>query len=167
MIDEFAKALGVSEHFITGRSLHREAAGSRLAVYYVLRESGLSYPAIAKMMKKNSSSIITGVRSFGALLEIKDKEALRVYNLIKHIRVKNMSEKQQILVINPPDYRQEEGSFRFTDFNCVVCSGRGHFTQVQTGYDQYEQKECDFCGGSGKLEALVTVRWVPETLKTK
>jgi hypothetical protein len=165
-VTEFARILGVPETSLVGVSdHHRNATEARFAVFYVLREQAFSLNAIARMFKVDHSSVHHGAKRFKGLLEIKDRRACCMYDLIKGINVNEMSEKQQILIINPPAHRQKSSDFFYAGFKCPACGGLGHSLPVQVGYDKYEQKECEFCGGTGGLEAHVRVKWVPENSK--
>ncbi|MDR1917020.1 MAG: hypothetical protein LBQ58_10650 [Synergistaceae bacterium] len=166
-IANFATAVNMPESTLTGIGRAQGVTDARHAIWYVMRASGLSYNRIAQVFNRKHCTVLSGVRRFTQLLKFKDREAVRLYDLINHIDINNMSVKQQILVINPPQYRQKTCSFQYTDFNCPACSGRGYFTPVEVKKDVFKKEKCDFCGGSGRLEAHVTVEWMPENLKSK
>ena len=64
-----------------------------------------------------------------------------------------MSKKSEILTIEPGD--------------CSYCNGRGYFTPIQVGHDEYEDNPCPVCGGTGRLKAEVTIHWAPDSKEQK
>ena len=69
VVQSVSWASRVPKQDIRGRKRYRKAASARTAVYWVLRELGLSYPAIGRLMRRDHATVIWGVRSFeGALV---------------------------------------------------------------------------------------------------
>lgn len=60
--------LGVEFSDVMGRNRHRDLTDARMMMYLLLREYGLSYPRIGKIMGKNHTTILWGVRTAQSLL---------------------------------------------------------------------------------------------------
>lgn len=69
-----------------------------------------------------------------------------------------MSEQKHIIEIVPPAYEQVREQMHFLNFRCPVCHGQGSHTE-QIGHDDYKTEPCDYCDGTGKVRAEVTVIW--------
>ena len=60
--------LGVEFSDVMSRNRHRDLTDARMMMYLLLREYGLSYPRIGKIMGKNHTTILWGVRAAQSLL---------------------------------------------------------------------------------------------------
>ena len=69
-----------------------------------------------------------------------------------------MSTQKHIIEVTPPKYEQVHERMEFRNYTCPVCNGRGGFTE-EVGHDQYQTKTCDYCEGTGKVMAEVTIKW--------
>ncbi|WP_099465906.1 zinc finger-like domain-containing protein [Parabacteroides provencensis] len=72
-----------------------------------------------------------------------------------------MSIKQNSILVIPPEYQEVWEKISFTGYRCPVCNGQKSFSE-QVGYNQYEEKACDYCKGTGKVKAEITINWVPD-----
>lgn len=73
-----------------------------------------------------------------------------------------MSEQKHIIDVVPPEFEQIRETYKFSNYKCPKCNGRGHFSTEQVGYDTFLTPECDYCEGAGKVEAEVTIKWSPD-----
>lgn len=69
-----------------------------------------------------------------------------------------MSTQKHIIEVTPPKYEQVHERMEFRNYTCPVCNGRGGFTE-EVGHDHYQTKTCDYCEGTGKVKAEVTIKW--------
>lgn len=72
-----------------------------------------------------------------------------------------MSKQRNIIEITPPEYQQVRENMFFRNYTCPVCNGKGSFTE-QTGYNEWESTVCDYCDGTGKVKAVVNIKWQPD-----
>lgn len=77
-----------------------------------------------------------------------------------------MSKIKQLIEITPPLHVQAKAGEVFTlhGFDCPNCNGRGLFSAEQTGHHEYDQKTCNACKGTGKLQAKIVVGWLPDDI---
>jgi len=75
-----------------------------------------------------------------------------------------MSKKNQCYLICPPLFPKEHSyeMENFRGFNCTHCSGNGWIPTLGPRNDN-EHMTCPVCKGSGKLKAVVTTKWMPDT----
>lgn len=71
-----------------------------------------------------------------------------------------MSKAKKIVEIEP-NGRIDVEKFEFTGYKCPHCSGRGKYVN-EVGRDKYEESDCDFCKGAGKVQCSVIVIWLPQ-----
>jgi DnaJ-class molecular chaperone len=73
-----------------------------------------------------------------------------------------MSEVKQILELSPVVSVSGLNTETITinGFECPACSGRGHFMAEKVGHDEWQQQNCDHCGGSGEMCADILVQWI-------
>lgn len=69
-----------------------------------------------------------------------------------------MSTQKHVIEIIPPEYEQVRETMEFRNYVCPVCHGQGGFTE-ETGHNEYRTKTCDYCDGTGKVKAEVTIKW--------
>lgn len=69
-----------------------------------------------------------------------------------------MSTPKYIIEVTPPKYEQVRETMEFRNYTCPACNGRGGFTE-EVGHDQYQTKTCNYCEGTGKVKAEVTIKW--------
>ena len=70
-----------------------------------------------------------------------------------------MSASRLMIDITPPVYQQKVETLYVHDFQCPVCLGKGSVIP----YMHEDRPEiCDYCNGSGKVKARVTVEWEPQ-----
>ena len=69
-----------------------------------------------------------------------------------------MSVQKYIIEIEPPKYQEVSERKTCRNFICPVCNGRGGFTE-QIGKDDYKTTTCDYCDGTGRVKAEVTIKW--------
>lgn len=43
---------------------------------------------------------------------------------------------------------------------CTNCHGNGWIWRLQDGEKDWGKESCPVCGGSGSLDALITIQWV-------
>lgn len=80
-----------------------------------------------------------------------------------------MSKKSEILTIEPSRFwgRIHDECYTSGGHDCSYCNGRGYFTPVQVGHDEYEDNPCPVCKGTGRLKAEVTIHWAPDNKEQK
>lgn len=72
-----------------------------------------------------------------------------------------MSSHHRMIFLTPPVYGDKEERIESRGYECGYCHGRGGFTGDRTGPRENEWKICPVCGGSGKMDAEVTIKWKP------
>lgn len=72
-----------------------------------------------------------------------------------------MSVQEHVVRICPPEHEVPEERYHFGNYTCPSCNGRGCFTE-ETGRDEFKSVACRRCGGTGKVRAEVSVRWLPD-----
>ena len=72
-----------------------------------------------------------------------------------------MSTQQHTINVNPPKYQKVHENMVFRNYDCPVCNGRGSFTE-QTGPKEWSSTLCDYCDGTGKVKAVVNIKWQPD-----
>ena len=74
-----------------------------------------------------------------------------------------MSKKQQTLLITPPLLSKEHPNEMetFTGFECSKCYGNGWIIALGER-NETVINACPICGGSGRLKAVVTTKWIPD-----
>jgi chromosomal replication initiation ATPase DnaA len=55
----------------------------RQAVWYVMREQGVTFQEIAKQSHRTHGTVVVGVQKFKDYLSVNDEEAKRVYDKLK------------------------------------------------------------------------------------
>ena len=69
-----------------------------------------------------------------------------------------MSEIVRQIELRHPSVNAKEERIVSKGHNCEYCHGDGYF--VGCNYKGQSEKEyCPMCGGSGKLDAVVTIEW--------
>ena len=74
-----------------------------------------------------------------------------------------MSRKVSVVELIPPE--NSGGSVEKIESEictCPSCNGRGIFID-KIGYDNYSEKKCSVCSGSGLIKAIVTINWIDAT----
>jgi len=72
-----------------------------------------------------------------------------------------MSAQKGIVVISTPDYDSHTETYYFGGYRCSRCGGNGGYNN-QIGHDEWKWDECAFCQGTGKIKAVVDVKWMPD-----
>ena len=74
-----------------------------------------------------------------------------------------MSKKQQTLLITPHLLSKEHPNEMetFTGFECSKCYGNGWIIALGER-NETVINTCPICGGSGRLKAVVTTKWIPD-----
>jgi chromosomal replication initiation ATPase DnaA len=62
LVEEAARAYDVSVEALLSHRRDAQSIRARMAVYYALRDHGLSYPHIGHLMDRNHATIINGIR---------------------------------------------------------------------------------------------------------
>lgn len=72
-----------------------------------------------------------------------------------------MSKNREFILVTPPMFLEQEQveGMVIKGHVCSRCGGTGWFWD-QSGKDA-EKRPCPVCMGSGKLDAVVTIKWVP------
>lgn len=73
-----------------------------------------------------------------------------------------MSKKKQIYELTPPEYGSDFEKEVYTGFRCTKCNGNGWVRDWDAKRDDPAVIGCTRCGGSGRLKAEVTVKWIAE-----
>lgn len=71
-----------------------------------------------------------------------------------------MSKKTETIELEPSKYSRIE-SFSASGFSCPCCGGKGGFCE-DIGHDRDVFINCDYCNGSGVVNAAITVEWGPD-----
>nr|DAQ85988.1 MAG TPA: DnaJ-like protein [Caudoviricetes sp.] len=69
-----------------------------------------------------------------------------------------MSKIARRIELRPPSVKTTEERIVSKGHDCEYCQGNGYFV----GYNRAGQSEndpCPICGGSGKVDAVVTIEW--------
>ena len=76
---------------------------------------------------------------------------------------RKLSKKQQTLLITPPLLSKEHPNEMetFTGFECSKCYGNGWIIALGER-NETVINTCPICGGSGRLKAVVTTKWIPD-----
>lgn len=56
----------------------------RQAVWYVMREQGVTFQEIAKQSHRTHGTVVVGVQKFKDYLNVNDEEAKRIYNKLNN-----------------------------------------------------------------------------------
>ena len=75
-----------------------------------------------------------------------------------------MSKKKQGLLIAPPLFLTDtnEESEVFSGYTCPVCLNNGKVPDHKI-INVVSWKLCPFCGGTKKIKAVVTIKWLPDS----
>jgi excinuclease UvrABC ATPase subunit len=77
-----------------------------------------------------------------------------------------MSRIKKQLEICPPAYMckgPNHENFVSTGHKCGYCKGNGWFWGTEEGSREDVHVSCPVCGGSGELDAIITVDWKPSS----
>lgn len=162
-IKEFARATGIPESELLGRSRAKRLDNARQLLWLRLREKGYTTTWIAKLFNRDHSCIVTGTKTIKNLIEAGDPLVMEWCGKIK--KRTEMSEKKHTIEINPPSLicrNREVEMYSIGGFECPFCNGHGNFLPRQTGKDEYEEVVCKACLGSGRLRADVLIQWCAE-----
>jgi chromosomal replication initiation ATPase DnaA len=85
MISKFSKAVCVPESDILGRK-RGKISDIRETCWLLLFKRGYDYHAIGRMFGRTHSTVLMGVRRISGLLDIKDPEITKIYELTKNIK---------------------------------------------------------------------------------
>lgn len=66
-----------------------------------------------------------------------------------------------MMEIKPPLYEQVRENETVSNFKCPKCNGRCGFTE-EVGRNEYRDKTCDYCDGTGKIKAEILINWKPD-----
>lgn len=72
-----------------------------------------------------------------------------------------MSTQKGIVEIVASEYAYHKETFHFGGYQCPRCGGRGGHRE-QVGHDEWKSEECGYCQGTGKVKAIVEVKWTPD-----
>lgn len=76
-----------------------------------------------------------------------------------------MSEIRKQLELSSPSCLREgmanRENFVSTGHKCGYCKGNGYYTGMEEDSRDTVHKTCPVCGGSGELDAIITVDWKP------
>ena len=86
MITEFEKRIGISKEDILSRRRTQILSDIRHLYWYLLFKNGVCYSEIARMNDRGHAAVIWGVGKIEGLLQIKDPETIRMWELVKEIK---------------------------------------------------------------------------------
>ena len=75
-----------------------------------------------------------------------------------------MSKNRQVITVSPPLFLKETGrkeQMRSEGHVCSHCHGNGYFWQLPDCGKDSVKEVCPVCGGSGRLDAVITIEWRP------
>jgi chromosomal replication initiation ATPase DnaA len=87
MISEVSARTMVSDFDILGKSRIRKFVDARHAYWWVLHNNGFSHTLIGRLCEVDHSTVTLGLKSFRRLLEAGDAESVRIFNLVKDIKL--------------------------------------------------------------------------------
>lgn len=81
-----------------------------------------------------------------------------------------MSRKIELMEISPEVSNRNNNPeiYQFAGYDCPSCGGKGYSdfsgwtAKYKKNYDDPDEQQCQRCGGSGKLQASVLVKWMAE-----
>ncbi len=157
MITEFSKISGISVRALLSRGRQADVVAARQVYWYLLRQSGYTYPEIARLNAYHHTSVMYAVRHVEELLSVSDAQTTGIFNKTKHLIEPKMSERQEMIIVSPSlngDERLESG-----EFPCPKCHGRGgwHYDEHDKGGERFDM--CPACAGTGRVKAIVTIVW--------
>lgn len=71
-----------------------------------------------------------------------------------------MSKVKRVLELRPPKHEQSKELLTSPGHVCGYCHGMGYFRGSWCNREE-EPKSCPVCGGTGQVDAIVTVEWKP------
>ena len=71
-----------------------------------------------------------------------------------------MSQEKRVIEVCPNKVKSQIEIISLDDFVCPECHGYGGFS-VDIGKDQYKWDSCSYCRGTGKINAEITIQWLP------
>ena len=121
---------------------------------YFARKQNYSLSEIGKFIGIDHATVIHSVR----MIEEKRETDDIIEYYVRRYEV--MSNKKQIIEIEPPSHNQVEEKTTLVGFACPQCNGRGWVME----YDVREgaKIDCSRCSGCGRLTATVVVSWKAE-----
>lgn len=81
-----------------------------------------------------------------------------------------MSKNRQVITVSPPLFLKETGrkeQVRSEGHVCSHCHGNGWFWSVPDGEKDSVKEPCPICCGSGRLDAVITIEWIPSGERRK
>jgi hypothetical protein len=87
MISEVSARTMVSDMDILGASRARKCVDARHAYWWVLNNNGFTHILIGRLCEVNHSTVTLGLKSFRRLVEGGNAEAVRIFNLVKDIKL--------------------------------------------------------------------------------
>jgi hypothetical protein len=167
-IKEFARATGIPESELLGRSRAKRLDNARQLLWLRLREKGYTTTWIAKLFNRDHSCIVTGTKTIKNLIETGDPLVMEWYK--KTGNTTTMSKRKDVIVIDPPKLflkNRTMETYSIKGFECPNCQGRGHFMPREIGKDEYEEVPCEACFGTGRLRADIIIQWCAESDNSK
>lgn len=165
MITEFYKIVGITEAEILGESRKADIVTARHIYWLLMYKSGYTMTDIARLNNKVYSTIHIALSRINSLLDVKDFDAVCIYNRTKHIKGSSMSELNNTIHLTRPSLFTKEGTahenFVLKHFDCPRCNGSG---SVYVGsYNETEDTDstCPICRGAKKIQAIVDIHWKP------
>ncbi len=83
---------------------------------------------------------------------------------------RDMSKNRQVITVSPPLFLKETGrkeQVRSAGHICSHCHGNGWFWRQPDGEKDSVKEACPICGGSGRLDAVITIEWYPSEERRK
>lgn len=71
-----------------------------------------------------------------------------------------MSKEVKFVALVPPSHEQVKELVMSKGHTCGYCHGNGWFWGIDEFHDRVKNT-CPLCGGSGMLDAVVTIEWKP------
>jgi hypothetical protein len=141
------------ERLRIGRRDTFRVAARQLFCYYA-RAEGYTLNKIASYVYMDHATVLYSVRR---IKDIKDVDMI-IKDYIGKYEI--MSRKKQIIELRAPEYGATVERETVTGFICPKCSGRGYL--IDYGVKESRNVTCPGCGGSGRLQARVTIEWEAE-----
>lgn len=145
MIKEFCKILKINESDVLGHSRTNGLAIARHIYFWLLYQSGYTYPEIGRLNGRTHATVLRSVRLVDDALNVVDRQIVDMWFKVKDLRASKTEISQHVLL---------------RMFCCPCCSGTGKVVIFEDylGLEPPESDICEVCEGKGEVLARKIVR---------